>query len=132
MQQLSLHVVGADHPNAMGVIDVSRSCSVRRVSLIELVPEPKNPVDPNAIAVFSVRRIQIGYLTADRAPWIGGMLRNGREIQRRVPARHAAWSSDPDRVRWRNAGPSRCRAKHPSPTRHEDVEFWPDDLPPDD
>jgi hypothetical protein len=24
--------------------------------------------------------MQMGYLTAERAPWIGGMIRNGREI----------------------------------------------------
>lgn len=81
MKQLSLHVVGADHPNADG--------SNRRFEIllcvagepVDLVPEPKNPADPHAIAVFSARGVQIGYLTADRAPWIGGMLRSGRELK---------------------------------------------------
>ena len=45
-----------------------------------LVPEPRNPVDPNAVMVVSVRGVQIGYLTADRAAWIGGMLRGGRDV----------------------------------------------------
>ncbi len=46
----------------------------------ELRPEPNNPADPQAVAVYSARGIQIGYLTAERAPWIGGMIRNGREM----------------------------------------------------
>ena len=89
MKQLSLHVVGANHPNADG--------SNRRFEIllcvpgepIELVPEPKNPADPSAIAVVSARHIQIGYLTADRAPWIGSMLRNGRELQAVFQGRHS-------------------------------------------
>ena len=58
MRQLSLHVVGVNHPNADG--------SNRRVEIllcapgeaIRLVPEPKNAADPNAVAVFSVRSVQ--------------------------------------------------------------------------
>jgi hypothetical protein len=47
---------------------------------VELRPEPDNPADEYAVAVYSARGIQIGYLTAERAPWIGGMLKAGREI----------------------------------------------------
>jgi hypothetical protein len=47
---------------------------------VELILEPDNPADPQAVAVFSARGVQIGYLTAERAPWIGGMLKSGREI----------------------------------------------------
>jgi len=79
-QQLSLAVVGADHPN--------KDKSNRRFEIllcvpgepVHLAPEPSNPADPNAVAVLSSRGVQIGYLTAERAPWIGGMIRNGREI----------------------------------------------------
>jgi hypothetical protein len=46
----------------------------------ELRSEPNNPADPHAVAVYSVRGIQIGYLTAERAPLVGGMIRNGREM----------------------------------------------------
>ena len=45
----------------------SRPYSVCRVTPFELVLEPRNPVDPSAVVVISVRRVQIGYLTADRA-----------------------------------------------------------------
>nr|WP_010217014.1 HIRAN domain-containing protein [Sphingomonas sp. PAMC 26621] len=46
---------------------------------VELRREPKNPHDPNAVAVFSERGIQIGNLTAERAPWIGGKISAGEE-----------------------------------------------------
>lgn len=47
---------------------------------IELRPEPKNPADPHAVAIYSARGIQLGYLTAERAPRIGAMIRQGREV----------------------------------------------------
>jgi hypothetical protein len=47
---------------------------------IELRHDPNNPADPQAVAVYSARGIQIGYLTAERAPWIGSLIRSGREM----------------------------------------------------
>ena len=46
--------------------------------LVDLVPEPGNPKDPRAIAVFSERQVQIGYVRAEQAQWIGTLLRDGR------------------------------------------------------
>lgn len=71
---MSLAVVGAKHKNADG--------SDRRVEIeecmpgehVELVPEPDNEADRHAIAVYSCRDIQIGYVSADRAPRIGQLL----------------------------------------------------------
>ena len=82
MQELSLAVVGIDYPNA------DRSRSNRRYELLlcapgepmMLVPEPRNPHDPRAVAVFSSRGVQVGYLTAERAPWIGARLRGGEGV----------------------------------------------------
>ena len=76
MQELTLAVVGIDHPNA------DRSRSSRRFELlqcdpgelVELRAEPRNTHDRHAVAVWSVRGVQIGYLTAERAPWIGRRL----------------------------------------------------------
>jgi hypothetical protein len=81
MQELSLAVVGVDFPNA------DRSRSNRRYELllcapgeaVTLVPEPRNPHDRNAVGVWSSRGVQVGYLTAERAPWIGARLRAGEE-----------------------------------------------------
>lgn len=80
MRALSLAVVGADHPNKRGPGRRFELALCSPAEPIELRPEPKNPVDPQAVAVFSCRGIQLGYLTAERAPWIGGMIRSGREI----------------------------------------------------
>lgn len=79
--QLSLAVVGATHPNRRGP---GRAFEIRVCApneTVKLIPEPKNAADPHAIAVFSCRDVQIGYLTAERAPWIGGMLSQGREVR---------------------------------------------------
>ena len=73
MDELTLSIVGIDFPNA------DRSKSNRRMELLLCVPgesvelrrEPKNPHDANAVAVFSLRGVQMGYLSAERAPLIG-------------------------------------------------------------
>ncbi|MFK3888776.1 HIRAN domain-containing protein [Sphingomonas sp. NPDC079357] len=132
MKQLSLHVVGANHPNADG--------SNRRFEIllcvpgepIELVPEPKNPVDPSAIAVVSARHVQIGYLTADRAPWIGSMLRNGRELQ--AVFQGATQPGAAIRIGFDGEAPvlPECGRKRHAAETTEEVDFWPDELPPDD
>lgn len=80
-RELSLAVVGIDYANA------DKAKSNRRFELLQCEPgdpvelrrEPKNPHDPNAVAVFSERGIQIGYLTAERAPWIGAKISAGEE-----------------------------------------------------
>ena len=132
MKQMSLHVVGANHPNADGS---NRRFEILLCALgerVEFVAEPKNPADPNAIAVFSSRDVQIGYLTADRAPWIGGMLRNGRPIeaifQTATPVGAAiriAFDGDCPVL------PATRSSSSPLPEL-TDVEFWPDEVYPDD
>lgn len=78
---LSLAVVGADYPNKRGPGRRFELNICRPGEQVQLVPEPKNPADTRAVAVFSSRGIQIGYLTAERAPWIGTMIANGREVR---------------------------------------------------
>lgn len=77
---MSLAVVGAQYPNKDG--------SDRRYEIllcppgepVELRPEPKNKHDELAVAVYSARGIQIGYLTAERCGRIGQLMRLGREV----------------------------------------------------
>ena len=76
---LSLAVVGAEYPNKSGPGRRFELNLLKPGDSIELRLEPKNPADENAVAVYSARGIQVGYLTAERAPWIGGMIRKGRE-----------------------------------------------------
>lgn len=73
MDELTLAIVGIDFPNP------DKSGSSRRMEImmchpgdsVELRPEPKNAFDAGAIAVWSERGVQIGYLSAERAPFIG-------------------------------------------------------------
>lgn len=80
---LSLAVVGADYEND------GKKRSNRRFEIllckpgdpVHLLPEPKNKADSNAVAVFSERGIQIGYVTAERCGRIGAIIREGRDVQ---------------------------------------------------
>ena len=127
--ELSLAVVGAAHPNADG--------SDRRFEIllcapgepIELRPEPTNRADPNAIGVFSSRGIQIGYLTAERAPWIGSKLASGIDVR-------VVFQSKTDygaliRANLEGAAPILPYPKSSRPQADESG-FWPDYIPPDD
>lgn len=82
MRELTLAVVGLAYPNP----DRSRSNRLYEALFcvpgerVTLVPEPRNPHDANAVAVWSMRGVQLGYLTAERAPWIGARLRDGEEV----------------------------------------------------
>lgn len=75
MRHLSLAVVGADHPNKLGPTRRFEIAMCHPGEAIELRPEPKNPADPQAIAVYSARGIQIGYIRADRCPLVHTAMR---------------------------------------------------------
>ncbi len=83
MDEMTLAVVGIDFPNE------DKARSNRRFELlasavgdpVSLRPEPRNRHDPHAIAVFSARDVQVGYLSAERAPLIGTRIRRGEEVQ---------------------------------------------------
>lgn len=77
---MSLAVVGAAHLNADKSNRQFEILLCAPGEPIELRPEPKNEHDPHAIAVFSCRGVQIGYLSAERAPRIGAMMRE-HEVQ---------------------------------------------------
>lgn len=74
-------VMGAAYPNPDG--------SNRRFEILTCVPgetvtlqrEPRNPVDPSAVAVLNARGGQIGYLPADRCGWIGAKLAGGADVR---------------------------------------------------
>lgn len=128
MRELSLHVVGADHPNRGGGNRRFEILLCTPGEAVTLVPEPRNPVDPNAVMVLSARGVQIGYLTADRAAWIGAMLRQGREVaalfQQATPMGAAI------RVAFDGVVPVLPEVQ-PAEADPE-PEFWPDEVPPDD
>lgn len=129
---MSLAVVGADYPNT------DKAKSNRRFEIllcepgepVDLVPEPKNPADPNAIAVFSCRGIQIGYLRAERAPIIGTYLSRGRITS----AIFQAPSDGGAIIRiGMDGAPAELPHQFEQPESPEDGSgFWPDYIPPDD
>lgn len=58
---------------------------------VRLVREPDNPHDPAAVAIVSSRGVQLGYVPADRAVWIGSKIDRGydvRAIVERVKGAH--------------------------------------------
>jgi hypothetical protein len=124
---LSLHVVGRDFANAKGPTRAFGITLAKPGEPVELRPEPKNKADPHAIAVYC-NDIQIGYLTADRAPWIGGMIANGREIKA-VFQEATEWGAA---IRVAFDG---TPVELPAPralSDNSEPDFYPDDIYPDD
>ena len=78
---MSLAVVGVRYPNNNKSNRQFEIAVCKPGKPVELRPEPKNIAEENTVAVFSVRGVQIGYLTAERCGRIGAMIRQGREIQ---------------------------------------------------
>ncbi len=128
MDELTLSVVGIDFPNT------DKSRSNRRMELLLCVPgdpvelrrEPRNPHDANAVAVFSARGVQMGYLSAERAPFIGRRMQNGETHQAIFQA--LAGSMGYIRIRFGNGVPTlppAAPASQPG-TRYDPDGFYPD------
>lgn len=79
MRALSLAIVGIDYPNKRGPTRRFELEICRPGEPIELRPEPGNKYDEHAIAVFSCRGIQLGYLASERAVLIGKLWRQGHD-----------------------------------------------------
>jgi len=90
---MSLAVVGADHANRDGSDRRFEILLCKPGEAVELRPEPRNRHDSRAVAVFSVRGVQIGYLTAERCGRIGALIAAGIEIQAvlQKQAQFGAW-----------------------------------------
>mgnify|MGYP004553727427 CR=1 FL=1 len=129
MQSLSLAIVGADHPNKRGPTRWFEIALCAPGEPVELRPEPKNPKDPYAVAVYSCRGVQLGYVTAERAPWIGKLIGEGREVAAVFQGKAAfgAWA----RVAFDSAEPTIPHAQPADDqpahdTAGNDSGFWPD------
>lgn len=126
---ITLAVVGAPFPNKDGSDRRFEIRLCRPGEPIELRPEPKNRKDPRAIAVFSERGVQIGYLSAERAGRIGGIIRSGLELQAVFQEETAfgAWI----RVAFDGAAPV-LPAPRAIPPREPDDGWFPDEIWPDE
>ncbi|EQB09681.1 hypothetical protein L284_18930 [Novosphingobium lindaniclasticum LE124] len=132
---MSLAVVGAAHPNADGSNRQFEILLCHPGEPVTLVPEPTNVHDRNAVAVFSCREVQIGYISAERArqfsPQLGGeMIR--AVFQRR--ANFGAWI----RIGFEGREPHLTSAMLAEAVEQtdapidEDQPFYPDEIWPDD
>ncbi|HEY1804956.1 MAG TPA: HIRAN domain-containing protein [Terracidiphilus sp.] len=88
-------LVGFSHPNKHGLnrLDLVRKLS--RGSKLVLVPEPENPVDRNAILVYSADDLEndLGYLDATGAKKICRMIECGAAFTADLAF---FWGRDPD------------------------------------
>lgn len=76
---LSLAIVGIPYPNKKGPTRRFELELCKPGEPIELRPEPKNPADENAIAIYSCRGVQLGYVASVRTVLLMQWLRNGAE-----------------------------------------------------
>lgn len=77
---ISLAVVGAAFKNKDGsdrAVEIEQCLPGEQVIL---APEPDNPHDGNAVAVYTRREVQIGYFRAERARWVHAWLNADHDI----------------------------------------------------
>lgn len=133
-RSFSLAIVGADHLNKRGPPRRFEIAMCRPGEPVELRPEPNNPADPRAIAVYSCRGIQLGYVRAERAQMIGSAL--NRYVVSAIFQQADPWGCTV-RVAF-NAEPELPDAKDPTiesdwpPPGSEDADWWPDEEWPDE
>ena len=126
---LSVAVVGAAFPTKKGPTRHFAIALCKPGDAVELRLEPKNPADERAIAVFNAQGMQMGYLPAERAAWINGMLLNGRVIEA-VFQESTPWGAV-IRVAFDGEKPFLPESRVEE-THRDDPDFWPDPEPPDD
>jgi hypothetical protein len=136
VRQLSVKVVGANHPNTDGGNRRSEIAFCDPGEKLELRPEPKNPHDEHAIAVYSARQFQIGYVSSERAVLLGTLMRDGHTLFA-IFQDIAVWGA----VARIGIDCAPVLPAKPAPKEDHDVEFaesevdqafWPDFIPPDE
>lgn len=136
MRQLSVKIVGANHPNTDGGNRRSEIAFCDQGENLELRPEPKNPHDEHAIAVFSARQFQIGYVSSERAVLLGTLMRDGHTLFA-IFQDIAVWGA----IARVGIDCMPVLPAKPAPRDDQDTEFeesdaergfWPDYIPPDD
>jgi hypothetical protein len=124
--QITLPIVGIDYPNKKGVTRRFAVDLLAPGDPVELRLEPENPADENAVAVYSVEGVQMGYIPAQRAPYIGKHMRQGGVS--------AVFQGKGGRGAFLRIAFDDEEPVLPVLQQAEvlDVDWWPDDLPEDD
>lgn len=129
-REFSLAVVGIGYANSDKAKTNRRSevawCTPGEP--VELRREPRNKHDKRAVAVFSSRGIQIGYLRAEQAQWIGGKILAGELYE--VVFQEARPEIAVIRIRFGGGSPT-LPPPRPQPTPPPDDDFYPDPDGPD-
>lgn len=132
MRQQSLAIVGIPYANAKGPTRRFEAELCVPGEPVELRPEPKNPHDEHAIAVFSCRGVQLGYLKSERAVFIGTLWRQGHETRAIFQAldQSVGWirvAFDGEEPQLPPADPVAKRAPT-AESLDDDPGFWPDPI----
>lgn len=139
MKALSLAIVGSQFPNKKGPTRRFELELCKPGEPIQLRPEPRNPADENAIAIYSCRGVQLGYVASVRAVLIISYIRSGAEVRAvfQGVGPTGAWvratfdGSEPivdlDRPEQSLPPPRPTSVEAP-----ENVDFWPDPIYDDD
>lgn len=80
LPQHTLPIVGISHPNKRGPSRIFELEICQPGEIVELRPEPTNKADPYAVAVYSSRGVQVGYVPAERCARISALLGQGRQV----------------------------------------------------
>lgn len=122
VREFSLAVVGLDYPNA----DKAKSSRRFEVALcrpgdpVEMRREPGHKHDENAVAVFSERGMQLGYLPSARAAFVSRLLKEQEAVAIfQSPGGNVAYI----RVRFGGGAPT---LPPDQPPLQSDTEFMPD------
>jgi hypothetical protein len=133
MQAFTLPIVGAPYANKDKSNRQFEIMLCDPGDLLQLVPEPKNPYDEHAVAVFSERGVQIGYVSSERAVQLALLLRAGRELFAVFQAA-TQWGAfariGVDHIP--SLPTQRTPVETPDEWGHDDPGFYPDDIPPDE
>lgn len=135
LRQMSVAVVGADFPNRRGPTRRFEIAICQPGEPVELRPEPRNPADPLAIAVYSCRGVQIGYVRAEQAQYIGTQMKRGGV--RAIFQREEPWGCTA-RISLDGSAPILPADNNESgafdwpPPGSEDADWWPDEEWPDE
>lgn len=123
--QITLPIVGIDYPNKRGVTRRFAVDLLRPGDPVALRLEPENPADENAVAVDSVEGVQMGYIPAQRAPYVAKHIKNG-DVS-------AIFQGKGGRGAFiRIAFDETPVLPPPQETEASEVDWWPDDMPEDD
>ncbi|SCY89289.1 HIRAN domain-containing protein [Novosphingobium aromaticivorans] len=123
LPQHTLPIVGIIYPNKRGPTRRFEIQICAPGEPLELRPEPTNPADPSAVAVYSCRGVQIGYVPAERCARIASLIGQGREVT--AVFQGADQNRAFMRIAYDGEQPT-FPEQRPQVSADSDPDFWPD------